>query len=53
MVAAGFGLNWLLPVAGSSKPQLSSELSVPLYQDLNGIQAPQDWRFTLGLSQAF
>ena len=53
VVAAGFGLNWLLPVAGSSKPQLSSELSVPLYQDVNGIQAPQDWRFTLGLSQAF
>ena len=53
VVTAGFGLNWLLPVAGASKPQLSGELSVPLYQDLNGIQAPQDWRFTLGVSQAF
>jgi hypothetical protein len=53
IVAAGFGLNWLLPVAGSGKPQLSGEVSVPLYQDLSGIQAPQDWRFTLGLSQAF
>jgi hypothetical protein len=53
LVAAGLGLNWLLPVAGTRKPQLSGELSVPLYQDLNGIQAPQDWRFTLGLSQTF
>jgi hypothetical protein len=42
-----------LPVAGGRKPQLSGELSVPLYQDLNGIQAPQDWRFTLGVSQTF
>lgn len=53
VVAAGLGLNWLLPVGGASKPQLSGEFSVPLYQDLNGIQAPQDWRFTLGLSQTF
>ncbi|HEU4651936.1 MAG TPA: hypothetical protein VFS49_11045 [Croceibacterium sp.] len=53
VVSAGIGLNWLLPVGSASKPQLSGELSVPLYQDLNGIQAPQDWRFTLGLSQTF
>jgi hypothetical protein len=53
VISAGFGLNWLLPLAGASRPQLSGELSVPLYQDLNGIQAPQDWRFTLGISQAF
>jgi hypothetical protein len=53
VVAAGFGLNWLLPMGGMRKPQLSGEVSVPLYQDLNGIQAPQDWRFTLGMSQTF
>jgi hypothetical protein len=52
-VSAGFGLNWLLPVGGPRRPQLSGELSVPLHQDLNGIQAPQDWRFTLGISQTF
>ncbi len=52
-VSAGFGLNWLLPVGGSRRPQLSGELSVPLHQDLNGIQAPQDWRFTFGISQTF
>jgi hypothetical protein len=53
VVSTGFGLNWLLPIGGDRKPQLSGELSVPLYQDLNGIQAPQDWRFTLGLSRTF
>lgn len=53
VVSAGLGLNWLLPVGGAGKPQLSGELSVPLYRDLNGIQAPQDWRFTLGLSKTF
>jgi hypothetical protein len=53
VVNAGFGLNWLLPVASGNRPQLGAELAVPLYQDLNGIQAPQDWRFSLALSQAF
>lgn len=53
VVSAGAGLNWLLPVGGARNPQLSGELLVPLYQDLNGIQAPQDWRFTLALSQTF
>jgi hypothetical protein len=52
-VSAGIGLNWLLPVASARRPQLGAELAVPLYQNLNGIQAPQDWRFSLALSQAF
>jgi hypothetical protein len=26
---------------------------VPLYQDLNGIQAPEKWRLSLGLTRAF
>ena len=38
--------------AGDNKPPLSGELSVHLYQDLDGIQASHDWRFTLGASQA-
>lgn len=53
VVSAGLGLNWLMPVGGARKPQLSGEISVPLHQNLNGIQAPQDWRFSLGLSQTF
>lgn len=52
-VTAGLGLNWLVPVASARRPQLGAELAVPLYQDLNGIQAPQDWRLSLALTQAF
>lgn len=51
-VSLGLGLNWLLPV-GARAPQLSSEIALPVYQNLNGIQVPQDWRFSVGLSQAF
>jgi hypothetical protein len=52
-VSAGFGFNWLLPVASEHRPQLGAEIAVPLYQNLNGIQAPQNWRFSLALSQTF
>jgi hypothetical protein len=52
-VSAGLGLNWLLPVGGDQRPQLSAEISVPFYQNLNGIQAPLGWRVSMGLSQAF
>ena len=52
-VSAGLGVNWLLPVAGGRRPQLGAELAVPLYQNLNGIQTPQDWRLSVSLSQAF
>ena len=53
VVSAGLGLNWLLPVARGNRPQLGGELAVPLYQNLNGIQAPLKWRFSMALSQAF
>ncbi len=52
-VTAGLGLNWLLPVRTAQRPQLGAEVAVPIYQDLNGIQAPQEWRFSLALSQTF
>lgn len=52
-VSAGLGLNWLLPVGGAQRPQVGAEFSVPLHQDLNGIQAPQDWRLALSLSREF
>lgn len=52
-VSAALGLNWLLPVGGASHPQLGLEIAVPLYQDLNGIQAPQDWRGTVSVSHTF
>ena len=52
-VTAGLGLNWLLPTGGSRRPQLGGEVSFPLYQNLNGIQAPLAWRFSLALSKTF
>jgi len=52
-VSAALGLNWLLPLATADRPQLNVELGVPLYQDLNGIQPPQDWRLSLALSRTF
>jgi len=52
-ISAGLGLNWLLPVGGAKRPQLGAEFAVPLHQALNGIQAPQKWRFALSLSREF
>lgn len=52
-VDASLGLNWLLPVPGAMRPQLGVEAGVPLYQDLNGIQAPEKWRMAVSLSQTF
>lgn len=53
VVRAGLGANFALPVGGSKRPQLGAEVSVPLYQNLNGIQAPEEWRLSVALSQAF
>ena len=52
-VLAGFGANIALPVGGRHRPQVGMEVGVPLYQDLNGIQLPDDWRASLSLSQTF
>src|SRR5690606_12302144 len=52
-VTAGLGVNWLVPVASPRRPQLGAELALPIYQNLNGIQAPQDWRLSISLSQTF
>ena len=53
VVSAGLGLNWLLPMGAGKRPQLGMEFAVPIYQDLNGIQAPEKWRLSLGLSRTF
>ena len=52
-VLAGFGANIALPVRGRHRPQVGMEVGVPLYQDLSGIQLPEDWRASLSLSQTF
>lgn len=53
IVSAGLGLNWLLPIGGANRPQLGVDASLPLYQDLNGIQLPRDWSMSLSISRAF
>ncbi len=52
-VTAGFGINWVLPVGRASPPQIGAEVSVPLIQDLNGIQLPQDWKLAVNLNKTF
>ncbi|MAF29597.1 MAG: hypothetical protein CL819_10295 [Croceicoccus sp.] len=52
-VRLGLGVNALLPFGSAKRPQLSAEAAFPLYQDLNGIQLPEDWRLALSLSQTF
>lgn len=53
VVSAGLGLNWLLPLAVQRRPQLGAEFSVPLHQNLNGIQLPRDWRLSFSVAQTF
>ncbi|MFC3097618.1 DUF2059 domain-containing protein [Alteraurantiacibacter palmitatis] len=53
VVSAGFGLNWLLPTGTARRPQLGAEFAVPVYQNLNGIQLPRDWRVSISLAQTF
>lgn len=53
IVRAGLGLNYLLPLGGANRPQLGAEFALPLYQDLNGIQTPEDWQLSLSISREF
>lgn len=53
VVSAGLGLNWLVPLALARRPQMGAEVSVPLYQNLNGIQSPRDWRLSFSVAQSF
>lgn len=42
------GLNYVLFGNPKHNQRLSAEFSIPLYQDLNGLQLEQDWTLTLG-----
>lgn len=53
IVLGAIGLNALLPVGGANRPQIGVELGVPLYQDLNGIQLPEDWRLAISIGRTF
>ena len=34
-------MNWLVPIATARRPQLGAEVSLPMYQHLNGVQLPR------------
>ncbi len=50
---AGLGANVALPLAGPDRPQLGIEAGIPVYQNLNGIQLPEDWRLSVSLGKTF
>ena len=45
--------NWRPLLKGAFRPEVGVELALPLYQKLNGIQAPQDWRLSSAIRQTF
>jgi hypothetical protein len=53
VVLAALGANVVLPTGGAMRPQIGIEAGVPVYQDLNGIQLPEDWRLNVSISQTF
>lgn len=52
-VWADLGINYALPFGGPDRVQVGLEAGVPLYQDLNGIQAPDQWRLALAATKVF
>lgn len=53
IVTGAVGANWQIAGAGRMGPQLNVEFGIPLYQNLNGIQMPQDWRFSAAIRHTF
>ena len=52
-INSGFGLNYLVAKGGLKGLRFATEISMPLYQDLNGIQLKQNYNLTLGAQYAF
>ncbi|GAA4888912.1 hypothetical protein GCM10023311_11100 [Flaviramulus aquimarinus] len=50
---SGFGLNYLILNGGLKGLRFATEITTPLYQDLNGIQLKQNYNLTFGLQYAF
>ncbi|MEP5339200.1 MAG: transporter [Algibacter sp.] len=48
-INSGFGLNYLITNGGLKGLRFATEISTPLYQDLNGIQLKQNYNLTFGL----
>lgn len=47
---AAIGMNVALPVSGVGNPQIGVEAGLPIYQDLNGVQLPEQWRIGVTLN---
>ena len=52
-INSGFGLNYLVTNGGLKGLRFATEISTPLYQDLNGIQLKQNYNLTFGAQYAF
>ncbi len=53
IVWAATGINIALPLSGAKPPQLGIEASMPIHQNLHGIQLPRDWRLALSLTKSY
>ena len=52
-INSGFGLNYLIANGELKGLRFATEISTPLYQNLNGIQLKQNYNLTFGLQYAF
>ena len=52
-INSGLGLNYMILNGSLKGLRFASEISTPLYQDLNGIQLKQNYNLTFGLQYAF
>ena len=48
-INSGFGLNYLVTNGSLNGLRFATEITTPLYQDLNGIQLKQNYNLTFGL----
>lgn len=52
-VNSGLGLNYIINNGSLKGLRFATEITTPLYQDLNGIQLKQNYNLTLGMQYAF
>ncbi|OEK09765.1 alpha amylase [Flavivirga aquatica] len=52
-INSGFGLNYLITKGSLKGLRFATECSLPLHQDLNGIQLKQNYNLTFGMQYAF
>jgi hypothetical protein len=52
-ISAGIGLNTVVPSGALKGHRFAAEVTLPVYQDLNGPQMERDYAFTLGWQKSF